>query len=128
MYVVNSLKVCGIWYSKQDSQTLNTVKTVEKMKDQISKYKNHRLTLPGKVLILNTLILPLLFYVTAAFLPNEIHLKPFEKKVFSFLWEGESKRDSINRESFPKSKERGGRGLDDFFKMTEAILFNHNFL
>ena len=126
-YRKEDVKICGIRFNFENDGSLTFRDCESKMEKRIEKYKHLPLSLHGKVLICNTLLFPLLFYVSATYLPTKKFCDRVNKKIFSFIW-GEGKSEPISRKVIQTPRESGGLGLADIGTKSKAIYFQHNFM
>ena len=129
-YEVDRVKALGVMFSSKghtvDSEanfSLARTKAIKRMEG----WKSLVLTLPGKVLLVNTGIIPLFFHMSGVFLPKSETFKPFRKDIFSFIW-GEGKRESVARDIVQTSKVNGGLGLVDLERQCKSMYLYHNMM
>ena len=127
VYRREDVKICGVRFDFENEGSLSFRDCQVKIEKRIEKYKHLPLTLHGKVLVCNTLLFPLLFYVSATYLPSKTFCDKLKKKIFSFIW-GEGKAESISRKVIQTPREVGGLGLSDITIKTRAIYFQTNFM
>ena len=105
----------------------NTNECIEKMwNEQIQKFKNvlhswgsRKLTLNGKIIIINTLAIPKLVYnLSVLHTPLNI-LKDIEKEIYYFLW-GHNKHP-IKKNTVIGPQDKGGLNLVDIFCKEQAL-------
>ena len=127
-YQTNELKVCGVLFSnsKYNNQVnINTVDITSKVEKKLKRYTNIPCSMRGKILIINTVIFPILFYLAPTFLPNQEFFRQFKTLIFSFLY-GEGRREIFKREIIELEKEKGGLGLTDINNKCRAFFLYHN--
>ena len=82
------------------------------MENHINKLSCRNLSLIGKAIILNILILAKTAYLSNAFgIPNEI-LTQLQKKIFQYIWQ-DQKKEPIARKTLFLPKNRGGINIKE---------------
>ena len=118
------IEILGIHFLPDIVHTtnLNWRRHIKEMKAQLQNLKFRKLSLKGKVLILNSVVLPKIWY-TAAVLPltNSEH-KIMEQVIFDFLWNGNI--NPIQRKTVYQPKEKGGLGLKNPKLQQQALQLN----
>ena len=85
-------------------------KLLNKAENVLRAWTKHRLTLVGKVLIVNTLITPLFVYSMQVLpSPSKAFFEKYDKLILQFLWG--DKRPKITLKIFQNVKTEGGLGL-----------------
>ena len=80
---------------------------------------NRTLTLLGKVLIVNTLVLSPLFYLAPIYpLPTSVE-RVITRAVFTFIWSG--KTELVGRSVLYQPLDKGGLGLTDLRIKSDAL-------
>jgi exonuclease III len=105
----NSVKICGVFYGG-NAKALNEERILSKLNNIISFYKSlqFKLTLRGKVTILNTVILNKIWFIGNIVTLSNTFLKKLNKIIFSFLWRT---TEWIKRTTVVNTVENGGLGL-----------------
>ena len=111
------MEVLGIlFFPKYETTRLrNWLKIRSEMEAQIRKLKSRPLSLKGKVLLLNTVVMAKMWYVASVY-PNPSEKKfkkSIYKPIFNFLWNKEN-ASPIKKKTVFQPRERGGLGLKDF--------------
>lgn len=107
-----SVKITGRTFGSKDAIYTNCSEKVKKIRKQVSVKSNRRLTVTGKVLVINTSLYPSFNYVAPIFpIPAPV-VKEMNKVVFSFLW-GRNRLGLVKRETASASRNKGGLGLDN---------------
>ena len=85
---VLELKICGLWYCKDNEReyNLNITEKIEKLSQKIKSWKPRNLTFEGKWLIIKTFGLSQLIYNLQAYKLREECIKKIERIIFGFLW------------------------------------------
>lgn len=91
---------------------MNFAKPLTKMSQVILSWKRFRPSLKGKVVILNTLVLPIIYYMSTMLSVPQFVYKEVDKMISSFLWNGKPAR--IARQTLELSAREGGLGLHNF--------------
>lgn len=120
---VNTMEVLGINfvypYNKDRSIQMNFGKAIQKMKSVTKAWSKRDITLKGRIVIVNTLVLPIIAYVMAAMVcPPEI-VKNVKRIIDDCIWRG--KTCKIGRKFLYQKTADGGLGLHDI----ETILFSN---
>ncbi|KAI8521374.1 hypothetical protein Bbelb_011280 [Branchiostoma belcheri] len=80
-----------------------------KFREKLAQWRERKLTLFGKALIINSLAAATLWYVAPVYpLPDSVKVR-IEKEMFQFVWDG--KTEMVNRRTLMLPKEKGGLGL-----------------
>ena len=106
------LEILGILFFSEHKKTLNTnwTNVIKEMETDLDRLKFRKLSLKGKTMVLNTVVLSKVWY-TAGVLPlPEPKFKEIERLMFAFLWNGRQ-IDPIQRRTIYQPKEKGGLGL-----------------
>ena len=122
----NFVKILGIYFSN-DLQEIITYNweicqsLLEKQWQQLSRRHN---SLRGKVILLNSLILPKLFFLSNIFpIPNTVQTQ-IETNIFKYIWQF-SKSEPIARKTLYLPKEVGGTGLTQPTHHSLAMRLKH---
>ena len=108
------IKILGIWVSPdQELMTnVNYKELIVKARSILNMWSRRSLTLLGKILVINTLIIPLFVYRLQVLpSPDSGTLKEFKAMILQFLWEG--KKSKIAYEKLIMSYKRGRLQLVD---------------
>lgn len=109
----NTIKILGINFlvsdGKEKDWELNFEPALKKMRQVCAKWQMRHLSLKGKVVILNTLILPIIYYPMTMLPVKQAVLGETESIISNFLWNG--KRAKISRTSLERPTSMGGLGL-----------------
>ena len=88
-------------------------------RSSLDKWKGRALTLLGKVLLVNTLILSPLFYLGPVYpLPPSVE-KAVNRAIFSFIWSG--KTELVRRSVLVQSLDEGGLGVTNIRHKCDAL-------
>lgn len=112
-YLVPEFKICGVFFSCRGYNNVvdyNMTSLIQKITKKLPKYPLLEVSLPGKVLLRNSCIHPLITYFAAVYLPSKGQFAHIEKEIFVFLWDG--KTEMVARKSVMTSLEGGGHGLE----------------
>ena len=116
----SSIRVTGIVFGTVRSVISHWQSKVDAAKSTLDAWRNRNLTLLGKVLVINTVIYTLFYYIAPVFaVPGSI-IKTVNKLVFSFLW-GLGKPDLVSRKVITLPRKAGGLGLDNFRHKLAAL-------
>lgn len=83
--------------------------------------ENRHYTLLGKVLVINTIIYPLFYFVAPVFHVPDSVVRAVYRIVFAFVW-GENKTDLVSRTVISLQLGNGGLSLDNFRLKLDALL------
>ena len=108
-----SINVTGVVFGSPTAIYNFWLDKLEKAKSIVTAWHSRHLTLLGKVLVINTVIYPLFYFIAPVFPLPDIIIKKVNKLIFSFLW-GVGKPDLVSRKVSTLPKEEGGLGLDNF--------------
>ena len=106
------VKIPGIHFNNDIEMTnrYNIRKCIQKMENNVKIQNQRHLSLKGKTMIINTILLSKLWYVCSVFpLPKNL-IPEINKIIFKFLWNNENP-EPIARETFVLPRERGGLGV-----------------
>lgn len=118
------IKMLGIYVptipNLADTIFLNYGPTAEKMTDVIDRWSVRKVTLFGKVILVNSLIASLYVYKMQV-LPNmeNSQIKAIERTISAFIWN--EKRPKISMSILQKDKTQGGLRLVNFTARQQAI-------
>ncbi|KAL1914128.1 uncharacterized protein VTP21DRAFT_11743 [Calcarisporiella thermophila] len=82
---------------------------LSKLRQTIQSWRIRKLSLLGKVHLINSRLLPRMWYVATVIRPPEYFFKELDKLVREFLWDGRGPQISLNL--LAKTREEGGLGL-----------------
>ena len=116
----SSIKITGILFGTPDVIQSNWTNKLNKAVRILNLWKNRHLSLIGKVLVVNTVIYPLFYYIAPVYRMPDAVVKDLNKAVFSFIW-GEGKPDLVTRLVISLPKESGGLGLDNIRTKVDAL-------
>ena len=118
-----TMNILGIDVDINDDTAVdeNYQKTIEKISAILSSWKTRGLSLEGKVLIINTLIVPLFVYKMSV-LPNipKGMIRKIESMWEKFLW-GNNSKPKIKTEILQKERGKGGLKLVDLHLKDQAL-------
>lgn len=95
-----------------DDWTLNFLAPLEKMRKISDSWRFCNLSLKGRIVILNTLILPVIYYPCVMLPVPQGVFKKVDKLITFFLWRG--KKPKISKHCLEKPTQAGGLGLHNF--------------
>ena len=87
-FIDEPTKLLGIWICKETSKIpeLNFSEKLSKFKHLLNMWKQRKLSLKGKVTLINSLALPQIIYAASVlYVPSEVIIE-VNKLIFSFLW------------------------------------------
>lgn len=114
--IVERTKILGMWFSSHrsmnDHYEWNYKETLAKMRTICHSWHNRNLSLKGKIVVFNSLVVSMLHYVAAhSELPNRV-LYELKKMVVHFLWKGGPPKVAYS--TLIQPIEDGGLKLADF--------------
>ena len=99
----NKVRVLGIWVGNEDTTNDNFIEQESKIKNKFQFWKRARLSLIGKIKVLNSFILSRFWYRTE-FQNIPKNLEPVvHQSILDFIW---GKKKTSNQRSLPKIKQR----------------------
>jgi hypothetical protein len=110
---INPIKTLGIWITKETYAIpeINFKERIEKLRNLLNMWKQRKLSLKGKVTIINCLALPQVMYVASVlYVPAEI-ISEVNKIIFSLLW---PKKVHVKRTTVIAPILGGGLRMPDF--------------
>lgn len=112
----DSLHILGITFSKNTSEKkdydLNFAPCLRKMEQICKDWARRTISLKGKVVLLNTLILPVIYFqATMLAVSQRVH-NEVNRIISSFLWSG--KKPKISQKCLELPTSQGGLGLHNF--------------
>jgi hypothetical protein len=123
-----SIKICGIVFStdEQKAYTDNVLNKIQKLQEQLNKWRARGLCFLGKSLIIKTFGISQLIYVAQCCIIKETEVKQINNTILNFLWtKGETTRrvERIKRDIIYKPTTLGGFGVIEFGSLDKAIKF-----
>jgi exonuclease III len=119
--VKDKVKVLGIWFGKDHINT-NWLQIQNKVKIQFEKWKDRRLSLRHKVLIINTYILSKILYVARIVPPSAKHIQIINRYIYTIFWGGNF--EYLQRKSLIQPFCNGGQQVPDIQTKINALLLN----
>ena len=110
-WIDDKLKLLGITFGSDSAILTSWREQVYKLQKCLNMWQHRELSLQGKVLILNTLGLSGLVYLSLVQPILFTCLQSINKHIFKFLWFG--KTETINQATLFLPKDRGGLGITD---------------
>lgn len=112
----SEIPILGVSISTQQfpdkEYDLNFKSIIQKMQKVCDAWSGKNITLKGKCVILNTLVLPKIYYAaTILAVPPKVYVL-VDKLISNFLWKGKAAK--ISRHSLEMSTKDGGLGLHNF--------------
>lgn len=108
------IKALGVYfgYNKQEVEDLNWKSKLEVIKKILNKWKYRELTFQGRILIIKTLALSQVVYLTSSLCTPIWVINEINKEFYSFVWK--YKRDKISRKVLINELDAGGIRMIDF--------------
>ena len=88
------------------------------MESTVSCWKGRRLTIYGRMQIINSLLLPKLIYIASMFLIPEQVIKEVNRIIYKFLWRGP---DRVIRSAVINDYENGVLKVFDFETLVKSL-------
>ena len=122
VYVGECRKIFGIYFGANVLHYINTnwKAVLQKCKEEITLWEGKRLSLIGKVLILNVKVLPKIFYLMQAIEPLPVWIAKFKQVCREFIWGNYSK---IPISVLEWNKDQGGLGLVQITNKARSLRF-----
>jgi hypothetical protein len=108
--VNDKVKVLGIWLGK-NHKNANWLQMQNKVKIQLEKWRDRRLSLKHKVLIINTYILSKVLYVARIVPPSAKHIQIINRYIYTMFWGGNF--EYLQRKSLIQPFCNGGQQVPD---------------
>jgi hypothetical protein len=123
-----SIKICGIVFSTDEhtSYSENVLNKIQKLQEQLNKWRARGLSFLGKSLITKTFGISQLIYVAQCCIIKDPEIKQINDIILNFLWTkgGSARRvERIKREIIYKPPRLGGFGVIEFGCLDKAIKF-----
>ena len=122
------LKILGIHFFTDDlhTQNYNWKNVIEKLKRKTDLLKTRNLSLRGKVILLNSVTLSKIWYLSSVIPMPNWALTSIEKVIFKFLW-GDTGNEPIKRQTLYLPIHKGGLGLLHPKHQSQALRLKHFF-
>ena len=106
-----TMKILGILFNKDlhYANQINWENILEKMEKHINKLSTRTLSLYGKTIIINTLILSKTSFLSNVFPIDTKTTQQIHKKIFQYIWK--NKQEAISRKTLFLNKKLGGLNL-----------------
>ena len=124
---LQGLEVLGIFFFTDfmHTQNYNWRKATNDLKEQLENLKNRKLSLKGKVLVLNSVAMSKIWYLATVIPIPKTEETAINVAISSFLWSGEH-RNPISQNMTHQPREKGGLNLKD--PKTQQIALQMKFL
>ena len=110
--VVRKMTIFGIVFGI-DTENENWKSVLTSIQQKLLFYSERKLSLYGKAKLVNTMILPKIWYLATFYPPSKNILKKIEVSIFKFIWSG--KQDKVNRDTMYLPIKDGGIGLVNIY-------------
>ena len=130
---VRQIKICGVTFSnsRQIAHRLNVEEKINRMEQNLISWLHRGLSIPGKIVIINTFGISQLIYSMQVCEFTKDDLKRIEQMIFKFLWSknwyGNKAPDRIKRDILKGDYDEGGLKVPDI-KVTDEALKLKQFL
>ena len=108
-YVKENIKIYGVYFGKNYIEE-NMNKLLLEITQIIEKWKNVKLNLVEKVIVIKTYIISKIQYLQRVIEIPKFYIDKLNKLIFTYLWDGQ---DKISRKTITNNLNRGGLGLTD---------------
>ena len=116
----NQIKLLGIYigYNNHVIQTMNFNEKLAKMKMKFNIWKQRDLSIKGKILIIKTLGLSQLLYISSILHVPDWVISEAENLMYSFLWNG--KQHKVKKRVIIQDVSEGGLNMSDLVSVIKA--------
>ena len=123
----NDTKILGIIFTPDQkmNRKLNWDKVLEKMEKRSEIMKTRNLSLRGKVIIINTIILSKAWHVGRIYLPTLDIIRKINRIIFNYIWG--KKHEPVAREALFQDLKKGGLGVIEVLKQCAAMQIKEYF-
>ncbi|KAJ8018421.1 hypothetical protein HOLleu_43604 [Holothuria leucospilota] len=123
-WVDDAIKINGIWFGYGSPESLTWNEKVDLVEARLKDFGDRKISLLGKVTVINRFVYPLLWYPGTVLAAPEGVLVRLERAVFRFLWSG--KTELVRRKVVYQVPRQGGLGLVHFpsklrFLLTKCV-------
>ena len=108
------LKVNGIWFGYGNPDARTWMERVDLVEARLTNFCKRRLSLPGKIMVINRFIVPLLWYSGSVIAVSEGVLVRLERLFFEFIW-GTNRPNLVKRSVLYGERQVGGRAWFGIF-------------
>jgi hypothetical protein len=115
--LVESLKIFGVHFGEQAKEK-NEGELFGKIAKSLNAFKKQPLTLLGKVVIINNLVVPKIMYYLQTIHFEKPFFKKIERKFYAFIW---PKTELLSRPTVKNPRIKGGLGLHDIQLRADTI-------
>jgi len=121
MFTSKPIKILGIYvgHDKVLTDIENWDNKIDKLETILKLWSGRNLSLAGRILIVKSLGISQLVYLTSNIACPSDRLKKINKILFSFIWNG--KTDKVKRTSIIGAKMDGGLGMIDFELLDKSL-------
>ena len=116
------VNILGVQVTTQESQVeaINYNQIFVKVKSLLSKWSNRSISLFAKIMIFNTLVVPMFIYKMSVLpRPSDALIRDVKRETIKFIWNG--KRQKIKYEVLIQDKKEGGAGLIDLVAKDKSL-------
>ena len=115
------IQLLGVTISEntKDNYELNFLPKLKVMKNLLNIWKQRKLSLKGKITVINSLIISLFVYSITNLRTPDTVLDEIDKAIFDFLWDG--KKAKISRKVIQGSISMGGLKMPDIYLKAKAF-------
>ena len=116
------IKILGIIFYDTilETQFENWKKVTSQIKKDLEKSKSRKLSLKGKILVINTTILAKAWHLATVIPITKIHLKKIKEYIFQYIWKSPT-NNPITRQQVYQSKDKGGLNLISLREQQNAL-------
>lgn len=112
------INILGLDFYAEERSEQQVIAGFDRMKEKCSKWRSRRLPLKGRVIVMNSLVLPIIYYAAQnSFCPSSVSSTVCQL-VSNFLWNG--RVPSIGMKTLVLPVDKGGLGLHDFNARLQA--------
>jgi hypothetical protein len=117
----NSIKMLGIYINRNEEQCIkdNFNERIEKIENIAKLWCLRKMTLKGKILIVNTLLISQMIYVCSVLQPPDWAIQKFKRIINDFIWN--NKKPKVKYNCMISTISDGGMKLQDLDSKIKAL-------
>ena len=117
----NKIKILGYTFGhdEKDNELENWEKTIEKINKSIKQWASLQLSLIGKKMIINQVLLSKIWYLAYVTTPPKKVINRINRMIYDFLWN--YKKIRVSRNTITQPIQKGGLGILDLETQCDAI-------
>jgi hypothetical protein len=117
----NSIKMLGIYINRNEEQSIreNYKERLDKIENIVKLWGLRNMTLKGKIIIVNTLLISQLLYVCSVLEPPDWAIQKFKKMIMDIIWN--NKKPKVKYKCLISTISDGGLKLQDIDSKVKAL-------